>query len=170
MEKKKNAHLEQENTRLLSVNEKLKNEILYLRRLLFGRSSERYIKEDPNQLKLDFGGEDTLTQEAQTGLEAAKETITYERKKKKEPAVPPVRQPLPAHLERKEETIEPDPSARRFKIDGRGSDGSPGIYTRNVGCKKVHILEKNITQFFYTNSFFVQLNHYGLKIRRFVDE
>jgi hypothetical protein len=34
-------------------------------------------------LKLDFGGEDTLTQEAQAGLEAVKETITYERKKKK---------------------------------------------------------------------------------------
>jgi hypothetical protein len=40
LERQKNARLEQENIRLLSVNEKLKNEILYLRRLLLGRSSE----------------------------------------------------------------------------------------------------------------------------------
>jgi hypothetical protein len=109
LERQKNARLEQENSRLLSVNEKLKNERLYLRRLLFGRSSERYIKEDPNQLKLDFGGEDTISREAQAQLEAAKEMISYEWKKKKENASQPVRQPLPAHLECKEEIIDPDP-------------------------------------------------------------
>ena len=38
----------------LSGNEKLKNELLYLRRALFRRSSERYVKEDPDQLKLAF--------------------------------------------------------------------------------------------------------------------
>jgi transposase len=135
------ARLGQENTRLLSVNEKLKNEILYLRRLLFGRSSERYIKEDPNQLKLDFGGEDALAQEAQVMLEAAKETITYERKKKKEPAVQPVRQPLPAHLERKEEIIEPDPLPEGSKLMGEEVtevlEYTPGtLYVRRIVRRK----------------------------------
>jgi transposase len=67
-------------------------------------------------LKLDFGGEDALIQEAQAQLEAVRETITYERKKKKENASQPVRQPLPAHLERKEKIIEPDPLAEGSKL------------------------------------------------------
>lgn len=41
--------------------EKLLNELLYLRRAIFGRSSERYVKEDPNQLSLDFQGLDPST-------------------------------------------------------------------------------------------------------------
>jgi hypothetical protein len=69
-------------------------------------------------LKLDFGGEDTLTQEAQAQLEAAKETVTYKRKKKKENASQPVRQPLPVHLERKEEIIDPDPLPEDSKLMG----------------------------------------------------
>jgi transposase len=44
------------------------------------------------------------------------ETITYERKKKKENASQPVRQPLPAHLECKEEIIEPDPLPEGSKL------------------------------------------------------
>jgi chromosome segregation and condensation protein ScpB len=58
--------IEQEITQLLSILEKkdtllekkdtliekLQNELLILRRKLFGHSSERYIKEDPNQWKL----------------------------------------------------------------------------------------------------------------------
>ncbi|MDR1356402.1 MAG: transposase, partial [Tannerellaceae bacterium] len=83
--------------------------LFYIRRILFGRSSERYVKEDPNQLRLDFGGEDSFPEEAQSALEAAKETITYEREKNKENPGKPVRQPLPAELERREEIIEPDP-------------------------------------------------------------
>ncbi|MDR0743294.1 MAG: transposase [Tannerella sp.] len=118
---------------------KLKNKNLYLRRLLFGRSSERYIKEDPNQLKLDFGGKDTLTQESQARLEAAKETITYEqkkKKKKKENASQPVRQPLPVHLEHKEEIIEPDPLPEGSKLMGedvtevRGRNGWPSTSSK----------------------------------------
>ena len=48
-----------------AVIEKLKNELLILRRKLFGHSSERYIKEDPDQLKLDFGGVEKLPEEVQ---------------------------------------------------------------------------------------------------------
>ncbi|MDR0207089.1 MAG: hypothetical protein LBI45_07545, partial [Bacteroidales bacterium] len=62
----KDTQLEQKDTQLEqkdSVIEKLKNELLILRRKLFGRSSERYVKEDPNQLKLDFVGVETLPEE-----------------------------------------------------------------------------------------------------------
>jgi transposase len=51
-------------------------------------------------------------------LGAARETITYERKKKKKPASQPVRQPLSAHPERKEEIIEPDPLPEGSKLIG----------------------------------------------------
>jgi hypothetical protein len=131
LEKQKIARLRQENTRLLSVNEKLKNENLYLLRLLLGRSSERYIKEAPNQLKLDFGGEDTLIQEAQAQLEAARETITCERKKKKKClAARSSALTGSSGAQRRDHRVRS--AARRFKIDGGGSDGSPGIYIRNA--------------------------------------
>jgi len=121
--------------------EKLKNELLILRRKLFGHSSERYIKEDPNQLKLDFGGLDILPEEAQAVLEASKETIVYERKKKKENPSHPVRQPLPAGLERKEEIIEPDPVPAGSKCIGEEVteilEYTPGtFYVRRIVRKK----------------------------------
>jgi transposase len=125
LKEKEIVRLEKENFHLLIVNEKkdsqiekLKNELFYIRRILFGRSSERYVKEDPHQLRLDFGGEDILPEEAQAALEAAKETITYEREKKKGNPGRPVRQPLPAELERREEIIEPDPVPEGSKCMG----------------------------------------------------
>jgi len=117
----RNFLLEEKDTLLEEKNvliAKLKNELLILRRKLFGHTSERFIKEDPNQLKLDFGGEDILPEEAQAQLEALKETITYERKKKKENRNQPVRQPLPSHLERREEVIEPLPLPEGSKCIG----------------------------------------------------
>jgi transposase len=101
-----------------AIIEKLKNELLILRRKIFGHSSERYIKEDPTQLKLDFGGIEKLPEEVQAELESAKETITYERKRKKEHPEHPVRQPLPAELERKVEIIEPNPIPEGSKLMG----------------------------------------------------
>jgi transposase len=136
-----NSHLEQENSHLLSVNEKLKNELLYLRRVLFGRSSERYVKEDPNQLKLDFEGEERLAEEVPSQEEAAKETITYQRRQGKANSGKPVRQPLPAHLERKEEIIEPDPIPEGSKCIGEEVtevlEYTPGsLYVRRIVRRK----------------------------------
>ena len=99
--------------------EKLKNELLMLRRRLFGHTSERYIKEDPNQLKLDFGGEDILPQEMQALFETSKETINYERKKKEGNTNHPIRQALPAELERREEVIERIPSPKVRNVSER---------------------------------------------------
>ncbi|MDR3326786.1 MAG: transposase, partial [Prevotellaceae bacterium] len=92
---KENESLKKEVERLLSLNEKLKDELLYLRRTLFGRSSERFITQDPNQLPIAFEGMEQLPEEKQVE-EAQKETITYERKKKVEHPAQAVRQALPA--------------------------------------------------------------------------
>lgn len=96
--------LEKENAELRAEKEKLTNEILFLRRQLFGRSSERFIPEDPAQLALAFEGEENLPQEKQEKPEEV--TITYTRKK--ESTNKPVREPIPAHLRRVEVVIEPD--------------------------------------------------------------
>jgi transposase len=119
----------------------LQNELLILRRKLFGQKSERYISEDPNQLKLDFGGDEVLPQEEQARLEAIKETITYQRKRRKENPAHPVRQPLPAELERREEFIEPNPIPEGSKCIGEEVteilEYTPGTcYVRRIVRKK----------------------------------
>jgi transposase len=121
--------------------EKLTKELLYLRRMLFGRSSERYIREDPNQLKIDFDGLETLPEEVQAQLESAKETITYERKKEKGSGKQPKRLPLPQELERKIEIIEPDPIPEGSKYIGEEVtevlEYTPGtLYVRRIVRRK----------------------------------
>jgi len=133
----KDAVIEKQESKI----EKLQNELLILRRKLFGHSSERYIKEDPDQLKLDFGGVEKLPEEVQAELESAKERITYERKRKKERPERPVRQPLPADLERREEVIEPNPVPEGSKLIGEEVteilEYTPGtFYVRRIVRKK----------------------------------
>lgn len=50
----KNRFLLSENRRLEEKLAKLCDELRYLRRTLFGRSSERFAHSDPNQLAFDF--------------------------------------------------------------------------------------------------------------------
>lgn len=121
--------------------QKQKFELLYLRRIVFGRSSERYIATDPNQLSLDFQGEETLPEEAATPKQDEVEVITYERKKQKDDTRKPVRQPLPEHLERKEVVIEPDPIPQGSKCIGQEVteilEYTPGtFYVRRIVRKK----------------------------------
>lgn len=86
--------------------EKLTHELLYLRRQLFGRSSERFIPQDPNQLLLAFEGQTELPQEQEAQQEPQAEvTVTYTRTA--EPRKQPVREAIPEHLPRIEQVIEP---------------------------------------------------------------
>ena len=74
-----------------------------LRRAIFGHKSERFVPENPDQLRLDFG----MGEEAPAVPET--ETITYTRpKKEKKAALPNVRLAIPAHLPRVIEIIEPE--------------------------------------------------------------
>jgi transposase len=83
------------------------DQLAWYRRKFWKSSSERFIPEDPNQRRIDFDGLDVLPQEKEVMEEAENEIISYERKKpasKKKP----VRQPLPDHLRREIEVIEPE--------------------------------------------------------------
>ena len=87
----------------------LKIRVKELLRKIWGKSSERYIKEDPQQRCLDFDGLDLLPEEKKLAT-SAKEEIEYYKKKrvlvrKREY---PVRKPLPENLPRKEYHIYPE--------------------------------------------------------------
>jgi len=77
----------------------LKHQLAELKRLIYGAKSERFVSENSDQLSL-------FVQEF-SEPEKTTEQITYERNKKAKPKNPPVRLPLPAHLPRVEEVIEP---------------------------------------------------------------
>jgi transposase len=88
---------------LESEKEKLVNELIFLRRQMYGRSSERFISNDPDQLALAFEGVAVLPQE----LDAKPEEITITYTRKKENKSKPVREAIPAHLRREVVVIEP---------------------------------------------------------------
>lgn len=95
---------------LQGVVEKMQGELRQLRRMLFGRKSERFIPSDPAQLKLDFEGVAELKQEREY---AALQTATPTRHKEPaargaKPAEEHQRRIFPEHLERRDEIIEPE--------------------------------------------------------------
>jgi transposase len=88
---------------------KLKQQVEMLQRKIWGKSSERYINEDPRQRCLDFEGIDLLPEEKELATSAKEEIQQY-----KTISVPvkannhPVRKPLPESLPREECHIYPD--------------------------------------------------------------
>jgi transposase len=88
---------------------KLKQQVEMLQRKIWGKSSERYINEDPLQRKLDFEGMDLLPEEKELATSAKGEieqykTIRVAVKEKNHP----VRKPLPEGLPREECHIYPE--------------------------------------------------------------
>ena len=89
---------------------KLKQQVEMLQRKIWGKSSERYINNDPLQRKLDFDGLDLLEEEKELATSAKEEiekykTIRVVEVKEKEH---PVRKPLPEGLPREETHIYPE--------------------------------------------------------------
>ena len=105
---KKNARYEQVIKDKDEAIKKLTDQLAWYRRKFWKASSEKFIPQDPAQRKLDFGGLDTLPEEEEVAKEAAREIITYERKKPEKIKRQPVRMPLPEHLRREQEIIEPE--------------------------------------------------------------
>lgn len=100
--------LSSERDNLAGVVEKMQDELRQLRRMLFGRKSERFIPSDPSQLKLDFEGVAELKEEREYA-------VLQEVAARKEPAPHIERQTedrqrrvFSDHLERRDEIIEPD--------------------------------------------------------------
>lgn len=87
---------------------KLTDQLAWLRRKFWKASSEKYIPADPAQRKIDFDGIEILPEEEETIKAAANEIITYKRNKPEHAKKQPVRLPLPEHLRREEEIIEPE--------------------------------------------------------------
>ena len=86
----------------------LTDQLSWYRRKLWKPVSEKFIPQDPLQRRLDFDGLDVLPEEKEVATEAAKEIVSYERRKPEKEKRQPVRLPLPEDLRREEEVIEPD--------------------------------------------------------------
>jgi transposase len=87
---------------------KLSDQLSWFRRKFWKSQSERFIPQDPSQRRIDFDGIDVLPEEQEIMKQAAQEIITYKRNKPLHDKKQPVRLPLPEHLRREVEVIEPD--------------------------------------------------------------
>lgn len=85
--------------------EKLSNELIALRRRMFGRSSERFVPEDPAQLSLAFDGLENIPEE-EVEIGAEKIEVTYTRNKENNKK--PVRAAIPDSIRREDLVIEPE--------------------------------------------------------------
>lgn len=88
---------------------KLKQQIEMLQRKIWGKSSEKYIAEDPQQRKFDFEGLDLLPEEKELATSAKEEIEQYKTiRVKVQDKSHPVRKPLPESLPREETHIYPE--------------------------------------------------------------
>lgn len=103
------GRLSSERDNLQGVVEKMRDELRQLRRMLFGRKSERFIPSDPAQLKLDFEGVAQLKEEREyAALQAATPTRHKEPAARgAEPTEDRRRRIFSEHLERRDEIVEP---------------------------------------------------------------
>lgn len=86
----------------------LESQVEYLKRRIWGKSSERFVNPDPLQRRIDFEGLELLPEEKQEAEKASEEILAYKKEivnvQKKEK---PVRKPLAENLPRREEHIYP---------------------------------------------------------------
>jgi len=106
-ESERASYQQQLNEKDQTIN-KLKQQVEMLQRKIWGKSSERFIKEDPLQRVLDFDGLDLLPEEKELATSAKEEIERYKTirvlvKEKNHP----VRKPLPQDLPREECHIYP---------------------------------------------------------------
>jgi len=103
----------QENARLAAENTYLKQELSSLKRMIFGQKRERFLPVDPErQMSLELGVEPSGIVKKEI------EQISYTRSKPQKKQTPHGRNPLPAHLPRKEIVIEPEENIEGLKRIG----------------------------------------------------
>ncbi len=87
----------------------LEKQVAYLRRRIWGKSSERFIHADPQQRRIDFDGLDLLPEEKELAEAAKAEVEAFrERRVKQRAKRKPVRKPLSGDLPRVEEHLYPE--------------------------------------------------------------
>lgn len=62
----------------------LESQVAYLKKRIWGQSSERFINKDPKQRVIDFEGMDILPEEKELAQEAQKEIESLQKRRKKE--------------------------------------------------------------------------------------
>lgn len=87
---------------------KLTDQLSWFRLKYWKPSTERYIPQDPSQLRIDFEGLDMLPEEKEYAQAAEKEVISYERVKPEKEKKQAVRLPLSEDYRREIEVIEPE--------------------------------------------------------------
>ena len=86
----------------------LEKQVASLKRRIWGKSSERYIRADPQQRRIDFEGLDLLPGEEELAKAAKVEIEAFRNRRVKEQVKrKPVRKPLPEDLPRVEEHLYP---------------------------------------------------------------
>ena len=142
--------LEKAESTIKELGDKVKqltDQLAWYRRKFWKPSTEKYIPEDPNQRKIDFDGLDVLPEEQEIIEEAAKEIISYERRKP-EKKNKPVRLPLPEHLRRETEVIEPEGIDENWICIGQEVteilEHKPGeLYVRQI-IRPKYVLKKEL--------------------------
>ena len=86
----------------------LEHQVAYLQRRMWGKSSERFIKEDPQQRRLDFDGLELLSEEKEEARLAEEEITRYKNRTAVKEKSKPVRKPIPENIPRIEEHIYPE--------------------------------------------------------------
>ena len=109
----------------------LKQELEALKRMVFGRKSERFIPTDPGQLVIEMEGAEQVKEP-----EKQLEKVSYSREKKKSNGKA-IRLALPAHLPRQTEIIDPENLAEGAKKIGQEIteilEYNPGrLYVRRI--------------------------------------
>ena len=97
--------LEEENTYLREQNQRLKEQLEAVQRLIFGKKSEKYVKADPNQLKMDFTqgtSVEQLVEDVKTAIATAKAKTTTSIPT---PKMQPVRKPIAESIPRMDDEI-----------------------------------------------------------------
>lgn len=86
----------------------LEHQVAYLQRRVWGKSSERFIKEGPQQRRLDFDGLELLPEEKEEARLAEEEITHYKNRTAVKEKSKPVRKPIPENIPRIEEHIYPE--------------------------------------------------------------
>jgi hypothetical protein len=108
---KKEAVLLEKDNQIKTLEEdkhKMEQELLYLRRKMFGKMSERFIPNNPDQLCLQFGAQEQLKEETpdiKPVLEEIARETALRRNRQKVQNRRPVRMVLPEELKRVERII-----------------------------------------------------------------
>ena len=125
------------------MNKELPNQVTQLnlelremKRLLFGRKSERFVPLDTAQTaQLDLA----LQMHLATQVPAVKEEMVVVKKKSSDHK-PTGRQPIPENIERVNIYLEPDIDTSAYKKNRRRTYRTTGLYTRPGNCTPVYTI------------------------------